>query len=95
MSYPDMSWSPPVLLRVQRDTELVFDGPLEAINFLENEWPSDRGHEYDRAVVLCIASLDDCVPLVAAREAFVAACIEAGMSQSDGTSERTSGTMDD
>ncbi|NVP56052.1 DUF982 domain-containing protein [Mycoplana rhizolycopersici] len=75
----DNPWSVVVNVSLPCGIQRVFHGPYDALDFLENEWPSRRGQNYDRAIVLCRASLDSTAPLAIAREAFVAASMEAGM----------------
>ncbi|SOC38302.1 uncharacterized protein DUF982 [Rhizobium subbaraonis] len=75
----DKPWSVVVNVTLPCGIQRVFHGPYDALDFLENEWPSRRGQKYDRAIVLCRASLENSAPLAIAREAFMAASMEAGM----------------
>lgn len=79
MHTPGLSWSVPLDVRLQNGTQHIFTGPYEALDFLENEWPVRRGQKYERAVRLCRGALNRETPLAVAREAFVAACLEAGL----------------
>jgi len=59
--------------------ERTFTGIYDALDFLENEWPLRHGERHDRAVKTCRRALNGIVPAIVAREAFVAAYLEAGM----------------
>lgn len=79
MNIIDLPWAVPLTVHFQNGTDHIFRGPYDALDFLENEWPSRRGQKYDRAIMLCGASLDKEAPIALAREAFIAACLETGM----------------
>lgn len=79
MRTPDMPWLVPLDVRMQNGIQRIFTGPYEALDFLENEWPMRRGQKYERAVRLCRGALNRTTPPAVAREAFVSACLEAGM----------------
>ncbi|MDR6759496.1 hypothetical protein J2Y48_004812 [Mycoplana sp. BE70] len=79
MRTPDLTWSVPLNVRLQNGIHHIFSGPYEALDFLENEWPLRRGQKYERALRLCRGALNLATPLAVAREAFVAACLEAGL----------------
>ncbi|WP_083347459.1 DUF982 domain-containing protein [Rhizobium sp. LCM 4573] len=79
MNTPDIPWRIPVKIRLQCGIERTFLGVHDALDFLENEWPLRRGERYNRAVRRCGAALHRKVPAEMAREAFIAACLEAGM----------------
>ena len=79
MHIPDVPWRVPVNVRLQCGLERTFLSVQDALDFLENEWPLRRGERYDRAVRKCRAALKRLVPHEVAREAFIAACFEAGM----------------
>jgi hypothetical protein len=51
----------------------------DTLDFLENEWPSKIGTHRRQAIDLCEAALNRVTPTEAAREAVIAACIEAKM----------------
>jgi len=59
--------------------ERTFTGAYDALDFLENEWPLRHGERHQRAVKTCRGALNGTTPRIVAREAFVAACLEAGM----------------
>ena len=70
-------WSKALQVRLQSGLERRFTGPYDAADFLENEWPFKHGEKYELAVKTCHAAIDRHVPLAVAREAFLAACLEA------------------
>ncbi|MDL2397979.1 DUF982 domain-containing protein [Rhizobium mayense] len=72
-------WTRPVTIRLQCGLERSFAGAYDALDFLENEWPLRNGEPYDRAVKTCRGTLNGAIPPIVAREAFVAACLEADM----------------
>lgn len=57
----------------------TFESLHDTLDFLENEWPLRRGERYQRACTKCRAALLKQAPIFVAREAFVAACLEAGL----------------
>lgn len=79
MNIPDIPWRAPVKVRLQCGLERTFLSVHDALDFLETEWPLRRGERYERAVRKCGAALRRMVPAEMAREAFIAACLEAGM----------------
>lgn len=79
MNFPVLPWQSPLTVRFQCGLERTFSSVYEALDFLENEWPVRRGARYGLAVKLCRRALNRAVPAAVAREAFVAACLEAGL----------------
>ncbi|MFN7024378.1 MAG: DUF982 domain-containing protein [Pseudorhizobium sp.] len=79
MHIPDVPWRAPVNVRLQCGLERTFLSVYDALDFLENESPLRRGERYERAVRKWRAALKRLVPNEVAREAFIAACFEAGM----------------
>jgi len=79
MPQNDVLWTRPVTIRLQCGLERTFTGVYDALDFLENEWPLRYGERHERAVKTCRSALDGTLPGVIAREAFMAACLEAGM----------------
>jgi hypothetical protein len=51
----------------------------DALEFLENEWPLKHGTYHERAISRCRGALQELVSANTALEAFVDACLEAGM----------------
>jgi hypothetical protein len=79
MAYHDVLWTLPLKVTLHSGLERTFDSVYEASVFLENEWPLRRGEFHDRAVSACRRALNRTTPAAEAREAFFAACLEAGM----------------
>jgi hypothetical protein len=79
MPLNDVPWTRPVRIRLQCGLERTFSGAYDALDFLENEWPFRHGQRHDRAVKVCRGALNGSIAAVVARDAFAAACLEAGM----------------
>ncbi|MFB2567448.1 DUF982 domain-containing protein [Rhizobium sp. IMFF44] len=79
MPLDEVPWTHPVTVRLQCGLERTFTGIYDALDFLENEWPLRHGERHDRAIKTCRRALNGIVPALIAREAFVAACLEAAM----------------
>jgi hypothetical protein len=79
MSRRDIPWSQPLKVTLRAGMDRTFVSVYEALDFMENEWPLKDGEYYDRAVLACRRGLTGVVPTELAREAFIAACLEAGM----------------
>jgi hypothetical protein len=79
MDITEMPFRVPVNVALPSGLEHSFHSVYDALDFLENEWPLKRGARYDRAVHRCRAALNRLAPVELAREAFVNACLEAGM----------------
>lgn len=72
-------WTIPLTVRLSNGLTHTFASVYEALDFLENEWPLRKGERYERAVRTCRRALNRMTPAAVAREAFIAACLEAGM----------------
>ncbi len=81
----DVPWRDPVAIRLQCGLDRTFHTAFDALDFLENEWPLRHGERYERAINKCRGAISRAVPAEVAREAFFAACIEAGMPAVAGT----------
>lgn len=79
MYLPDMPWSVPVHVTFQNGTSRAFSSVFEALDILENEWPRRSGPRYLTAVETCRRTLQRMMPIAVAREAFIAACLEANL----------------
>lgn len=79
MNSQDVLFRAPVRVRLQCGIERTFLSVYDALDYLEHEWPLRHGERYKRAVDKCRAALMWVVPTEVAREAFIAACLEAGM----------------
>lgn len=71
MNIPEMPFRTPVNIRLPNGLDHTFHNVYDALDFL--------GERYDRAVHRCRAALKRIAPVEIAREAFTAACLEAGM----------------
>ena len=80
MLYPELVWMTPVTVRMKDGTSQVFASVNDALDFLEGEWAIYRGRKYNRAVQTCRRALNRMTPVAIAREAFIDACRDAGMS---------------
>lgn len=79
MDSQDVLFRAPVRVRLQCGLERTFLSVYDALDYLEHEWPLRRGERYKKAVDKCRAALSWFAPIEVAREAFVSACLEAGM----------------
>ncbi|WP_331375079.1 DUF982 domain-containing protein [Sinorhizobium chiapasense] len=80
MLNPELVWMTPVAVRMKDGTPQVFASVNDALDFLEEDWPINRGKKYNRAVQTCRRALNRMTPVAIAREAFIDACRDAGMS---------------
>ncbi len=90
MPLTDVRWRVPVRIRLQCGLERTFAGVYDALDFLENEWPLRHGERHQRAMMRCRGALNGFTPPIVAREAFLAACLEAGMAAVMAPPTRTS-----
>ncbi|MCV3738219.1 DUF982 domain-containing protein [Rhizobium sp. TRM96647] len=72
-------WTDPVRVHLQSGLTRTFSCIYDALDFLENEWPTRDGVLYERAIRQCREALGRSLPAPVAREAFAFACLEAGM----------------
>ncbi len=70
-------WQVPVYVRIGYGASESVHGPNEALTYLEDRWPAERGPHYDRAHQTCQLATIRKRPGELAREAFIAAAIEA------------------
>ncbi|EYR82815.1 DUF982 domain-containing protein [Shinella sp. 838] len=75
----EIYFATPISVTFTNGTSRLFQGVHDALDFLENEWPLRSGDRYKRACERCRAALQFRTPATVAREAFVSACLEAGM----------------
>lgn len=75
----EIPWTIPLTVRLSNGLTRTFTSVYEAVDFLENEWPLRKGERYERAVRTCRRALNRMTPAAVAREAFIAACLEAGI----------------
>ncbi|AXV17775.1 DUF982 domain-containing protein (plasmid) [Neorhizobium sp. SOG26] len=79
MNIPEIPFRVPVRARLLNGLDHSFLSVYDALDFLEYEWPSRRGERYEQALHHCRAALNNLAPVELAREAFISACLEAGM----------------
>ncbi|WP_429809435.1 DUF982 domain-containing protein [Ensifer sp. B1-9] len=82
MRLPEIPWAVPLSVRLQSGSNRIFASVYDALDFLEHEWPIRHGQGYERAVITCRCALNRSVPATVARDAFIGACLEAGMATS-------------
>jgi hypothetical protein len=75
----DVLWIHPLKVTLRSGLERTFVSVYEALDFLENEWPLKHGRRHDIAISCCKGALNRMTPATVAREAFIAACLEADM----------------
>ncbi|KQS85779.1 MULTISPECIES: DUF982 domain-containing protein [unclassified Rhizobium] len=75
----DVYFSVPLKVAFPNGLTRAFESLNDTVDFLENEWPLRHGERYQRACEKCRAALARRTPVAIAREAFVAACLEAGL----------------
>jgi Protein of unknown function (DUF982) len=72
-------WGPPVEVNLGRRQTEILAGPADALSFMVNRWPSEKGDSYLAARHLCSAFLRRKASGEEVRSAFVAAATEAGL----------------
>lgn len=75
----DVYFSVPLQVSFPNGVMRSFESVHDTVDVLENEWPLRHGEWYKRALEKCRAALYRMTPVAIAREAFVAACLEAGL----------------
>lgn len=75
----DVYFSVPLNVAFPNGMTRTFESLNDTVDFLENEWTLRHGERYKRACERCRAALARNTPVAIAREAFVAACLEAGL----------------
>lgn len=75
----EIPWTIPLTVRLSNGLTRTFASVYEAVDFLEHEWPLRKGERYERALRTCRRAFNRMTPAAVAREAFIAACLEAGM----------------
>ncbi|MCA1441714.1 DUF982 domain-containing protein [Ensifer sp. IC4062] len=80
MLNPELVWMTPVTVHMKDGAPQVFASVNDVLDFLEEDWANDRGGKYNRAVQTCRRALNRMTPVAIAREAFIDACRDAGMS---------------
>ncbi|WP_374191448.1 DUF982 domain-containing protein [Rhizobium rhizogenes] len=72
-----MLWNAPVCVPIDDRFAWSVGGPEDAIHFLSMRWSSNKGTSYMRAKEKCLAAISHRIAVESAREAFVAACLDA------------------
>ena len=75
----DIPWSKPVRLEFPRRLPRMVEGPRDALDLLENEWPLHKGRHHATARDVCRAAIARLTSPDAAREIFISASIEAAV----------------
>lgn len=75
----DIYFSVPLRVSFPNGLTRSFESLHDTLDFLDNEWPLRHGERYRRACDKCRAALQRMTPVAIAREAFVSACLEAGL----------------
>ncbi len=70
-------WRTPVLIRIGNGSSESVRSPSEALHYLFNRWPTERGERYSAAVEARKAASEEAASGEVAREAFIAAASEA------------------
>lgn len=79
MMLNSVRWLAPVMVSFLPRAERQFDCVHDALDYLEHEWPTPGGRHHTRARQLLRLALARQISAEEAREAFVAACIEANV----------------
>ncbi|WP_244616192.1 DUF982 domain-containing protein [Rhizobium sp. RU20A] len=74
-----IAWFRPVTLKLHSGIRHDVRSPYDALDFLNAEWPVRRGNHYAAARERCRNALTDPRETEAAREAMIAAALEAGV----------------
>ncbi len=72
-----MAWEKSVTVQIGRRAREIIRTPAEALIFLTNKWPSERGPQYQTAKEICLAALRRRIGNEAARASFILAASEA------------------
>lgn len=76
----ELVWMTPVTVHTKDGAPQVFASVNDVLDFLEADWAIYRGRKYNRAVQTCRRALNRMTPVAVAREAFIDACRDAGLS---------------
>jgi hypothetical protein len=79
MQILEFPWSRPVSVRIKSESERTFSSTYEALEFLEHELPVGTGRHHKHALTTCRRALNKETPCAIARQAFISACVEAGL----------------
>jgi hypothetical protein len=73
-----LAWQPPVNILID-GRQVAVSGPAEAMHWLLNAWPVPAGKQHETARSVCIETLVGLNSTCRGRDAFNAACEEAGI----------------
>jgi hypothetical protein len=73
-----LAWQPPVDILID-GRRLTVSGPADAMHWLLNAWPARDGQRHEVARSVCIETLAGLNSTSRSRDAFKAACEEAGI----------------
>ncbi|CUX66780.1 conserved hypothetical protein [Agrobacterium tumefaciens str. Kerr 14] len=74
---PSVPWRTPVYVRIGHGASEAINDAHEALHYLNVRWPTERGKKYTLACVTCANAVERRESAEVAREAFIAAAIEA------------------
>ncbi|MCD2173565.1 DUF982 domain-containing protein [Rhizobium sp. C4] len=75
----DIKWIAPIRIGLFSDDAMVVEGPTQALALLHDDWPSSGGKHHQAAVHECKLACHELGRSENAREAFMAAALEAGI----------------
>jgi hypothetical protein len=75
----DISWIAPIHVGVLEDDVTVVEGPVQALEMLLDDWPSPGAKHHQSAIHECRLACQELGRAEKAREAFMAAALEAGI----------------
>lgn len=75
----DIKWIAPIRISLLDDDETIVEGPVQALALLRDDWPAPGGKHHRTAVQECNAACQALGRSEKAREAFMAAALEAGV----------------
>ena len=75
----DISWIAPIHVGVLEDDATVVEGPVQALELLLDDWPSPGAKHHQSAIHECRLACHELGRAEKAREAFMAAALEAGI----------------
>lgn len=70
-------WRAPVLVRIGHGSSEPVESASDAMHYLQNRWPHERGKYYEQAMMDCKRAAKGMIPAEVARESFISAAIEA------------------
>jgi hypothetical protein len=74
----DIKWIAPIRVGLFEDDVIVVEGPMQALALLHDDWPSAGGKHHQAALQECKLACHELGRSEKAREAFMAAALEAG-----------------